>query len=336
MSSAAALEMPTDGVLTAVGGTPLVRLRRLLPEAGFELYAKLESINPGGSIKDRTALNILRQAWRGGLIDSNTLVIESSSGNLGIGLAQACRYLGLRFICVVDAKTTEQNLAILRAYGAQVDVVTEPDPATGELLPARLRRLRELLALHPHSFWPNQYGNPDNAGAHRETMREILAELPRVDYLFCATSTCGTLRGCRETIRRRGLGTTVVAVDAVGSAIFGGPAEKRLIPGHGAAVRPDLYQPDLADLVVLVSDGDCVAGCHDLLGREAILAGGSSGAIVAAIERVQDRIPPGSRCVAILPDRGDRYLDTIYSDDWILRHFGRTVATLNVREAAGC
>jgi N-(2-amino-2-carboxyethyl)-L-glutamate synthase len=329
-------DSPFDGVLSAIGNTPLVRLRRLFPQATFELYAKLEALNPGGSVKDRPALNILRQALATGVVNSGTLVVESSSGNLGIGLAQACCYLGLDFLCVVDAKTTEQNVAILRAYGARIEMVSQPDPETGELLPARLKRLRELLARHPNSFWPNQYANPDNAASHRQTMGEILGRLGRVDYLFCATSTCGTLRGCREFLRAEGFPTKVVAVDAVGSAIFGGQPEKRLIPGHGAAVRPPLYQPGLADFVVHVPDRDCVAGCHALLRREAILAGGSSGAVVAAVERLAGQIPASARCVVILPDRGERYLDTIYSEDWVVRHFGQVDAAAPARQVAEC
>jgi len=237
-----------------------------------------------------------------GAIGPETVVIESSSGNLAIGLAQVCAYHGLRFICVVDAKTTQQNVAILGAFGAEVDLVQRPDAATGEFLPARLARVQELLREHPNSFWPNQYANPENAGAHHRTMREIVAALDgRVDYLFCTTSTCGTLRGCAEHVRARGLTTRIVAVDAVGSVIFGPGSGRRLIPGHGAAVRPGLFAPDLADRVVHVSDLECVAGCRTLVRREAILAGGSSGAAVAAVHRLQEEIPPGARCAVICP-----------------------------------
>jgi cysteine synthase len=154
-------------------------------------------------------------------------------------------------------------------------------------------------------------------------MHEIVMALDgKLDYLFCATSTCGTLRGCSEYVRDHGLGTRIVAVDAVGSVIFGGPAIKRLIPGHGAARRPELYRPNLADKCVLVSDEDCVIGCRRLAQRESILARGSSGAVLMAIERVREDIPAGANCVAIFPDSGERYLDTIYSDSWVRDHFG--------------
>jgi cysteine synthase A len=323
-STIAATDRDRGGVLTAIGNTPLVRLERLLPDTRIELYAKLEALNPGGSLKDRPARAIVLEAMRQGRIGPATLVIESSSGNLAVGLAQVCAYLGLRFMCVVDPKTTAQNLAILRAYGAEVDCVTEPDPDTGEYLPARLRRVRELLERHPDSFWPNQYANRTNASAHHTTMHEIARALDdRLDYVFCATSTCGTLRGCVEYIRSRALATRVVAVDAKGSVIFGTPGHKRLIPGHGAAVRPALFEAGLADHVVHVSDIDCVIGCRSLVRREAILAGGSSGAVVMAVHQMRHDMGATARCAAILPDRGERYLDTIYSDAWVVGHFGR-------------
>ncbi|MGE7388946.1 2,3-diaminopropionate biosynthesis protein SbnA [Streptomyces sp. NPDC004126] len=308
-----------------MGNTPLVELERLSADHGLRIHAKMERFNPGGSIKDRSALAMLLEGLRTGeAVPGRTTVIESSSGNLAIGLAQICCYHGLRFICVVDPRTTEQNLAILRAYGAEVELVAVPDPVTGEFLPQRLRRVAELAAGVPHAYVPGQYSNPLNPRAHLETMREIHQALPGpVDYVFCATGTTGTLGGCAAYVRRHGLSTTVVAVDAVGSRLFDSPVScSRLIPGHGAAVVPALFDPTAADRVVHVSDLDAVAGCRRLVRREAILAGGSSGALVAALERLAPEIPAGSTCVLILPDGGDRYLDTIYSDHWVRRHFG--------------
>ena len=311
-----------DGILSTIGGTPLVLLRRLLPSAGFRLYAKLEAFNPGGSIKDRPARVILEEALRAGEIGPGTVVIESSSGNMGIGLAQACRYFGLRFICVVDPKTSAQNLRVLRAYGAEVDLVTEPDPVSGELLQARLNRVQALVRRTAGAFWPNQYANQHNPGAHyRTTMHEVATALAgRVDVLFVATSTCGTIRGCGEYIRDQGLGTRLIAVDALGSRIFSDRRAERMIPGLGAGMRPELCDPSLVDEVVLVDNLDCVMGCRRLMEREAILAGGSSGAVVSALERLQDSIPGGASCVLILPDRGERYLETIYDDEWVREH----------------
>ncbi|MEU5336561.1 2,3-diaminopropionate biosynthesis protein SbnA [Streptomyces asoensis] len=312
------------GVLGTIGGTPLVELAKLAPGRHFTTYAKLEAFNPGGSMKDRSALEMLRGLIRGGtLVPGRSVVVESSSGNLGIGLAQICAYYGLRFICVVDPRTNRQNIAVMRALGAEVEVVSECDPATGEYLPVRIRRINALVSHIPGAYWPNQYANPLNPQAHRRTMREILEAVPGgIDYLFCATGSCGTLRGCAEYVRDRQLPVTVVAVDARGSAIFGGVPAPRLIPGHGAAVRPALYRDGLADEVVHVTDLDCVVGCRRLAAREGILAGGSSGALVAAVGLMADRIPAGARCAVVLPDRGERYLDTIYDDAWVARHFG--------------
>lgn len=312
-----------EGVLSSIGNTPLVRLNRISRDCNFAVHAKLESLNPGGSVKDRAAFILINNAIAAGRIRSDTVVVESSSGNMGIGLAQVCAYYGLRFICVVDPKTTAQNIRLLEIYGAEVDMVVQPDAETGEFLQARLDRVRQLADSTAHSFWPDQYANLDNARAHYRTMREIADALDgEVDYLFCAASTCGTLRGCREYIRERGLRTKIFAVDAVGSVIFGGVRAKRLVPGHGAALRPQLYQPGLADRCIHVSDLESIVGCRRLMRAEAILAGGSSGAVLSALEQVKGEIAPGSTCVLILPDRGERYLDTIYSEEWVNKYFG--------------
>ncbi|HVZ39817.1 MAG TPA: 2,3-diaminopropionate biosynthesis protein SbnA [Candidatus Kapabacteria bacterium] len=312
-----------DNIVSAIGNTPLIRLTRLESGLGFALFAKIEGMNPAGSVKDRSAYAIIRRGVESGAITAGTVVVESTSGNMGIGLAQACRYYGLRLVCVVDLRTTPQNVALLRAYGAHVEIVTEPDPATGEFLVARLARVRELLDSIEGSVWTDQYSNPDNSAAHLQTMHEIVTALDgRVDYLFCSTSTCGTIRGCSEYVRSHNLPITIVAVDAIGSAIFGSHKQERRIPGHGAAIRPDLFRPELIDDHIHVSDLDCVVGCRRLLGQEAIMAGGSSGGIVTAVERMKDTLPGNSICGAILPDRGERYVDTIFSDEWVEEHFG--------------
>jgi cysteine synthase A len=266
-----------------------------------------------------------------------SVVVESSSGNLGIGLAQICGVLGLRFICVADPNAPGQSLSMMRAYGAEVEVIKHPDPESGEYLPARIRRVKELAAALPNAFWPNQYANPMNARAHERTMMEISDRLGvRVDFLFCATSSCGTLRGCADYVRKAGLATKIIAVDAVGSAIFGGqPRIRRQIPGHGSSIRPALMQADLADEVVHVSDLECVVGCRSLVRAESILAGGSSGAVVSGLRKLKERVPPGSNCVVIFPDRGERYLDTIYCDEWVSERFGEVSHLWESRLYAG-
>jgi cysteine synthase A len=313
-----------DGILSTIGNTPLIRLHHALNRTGLRLFGKLEALNPGGSVKDRPAWEMIRRGLETGAIRPDTVIIESSSGNMAIGLAQACRYLNLRFICVVDRKTTAQNLKILQAYGAEMDLVSEPDPATGEYLPARLARVQWLLKSIRNSFWPNQYANQWNASAHRHgTMPEIVNALGQdIDYLFCATGTCGTVTGCAEYVHEQGLKTKVIAVDAVGSVIFGGPKAKRLIPGHGAGIKPSLCREELIERCIHVSDLDCVIGCRRLLKHEAILLGGSSGGVLTAVAQMQREIASGATCVLILADRGERYLDTIYSDTWVKAHFG--------------
>jgi cysteine synthase A len=317
-----------DGdILSTIGNTPLIRLKRYLRDAPIRLFAKLESFNPGGSAKDRPALGIIKHAIEAGEISPGATIVESSSGNMGIGLAQVCAYYGLRFICVVDPKASPQNLAILKAYGAELCPVLEPDPETGEFLQARIRRVQTLVDSVENGFWPNQYANRQNPQSHyRTTMHEIATALDgEIDYLFCAISTCGTIRGCVEYIRDHDLPTKVFAVDAIGSAIFGGSRGKRLIPGHGAGIQPQLSRAGLRALIhdcIRVSDLDCVVGCRRLMRLEAIFAGGSAGGVMVALQRVVDSIPAGSTCVVIFHDNGSRYVDTVYSDAWVTDHFG--------------
>ena len=312
-----------NGILTTIGNTPLVPLDRLFPDNHFQLYGKLEMLNPGGSGKDRPAISMVLEAYEAGRIGAGATIIESSSGNLGIGLAQVCTYLGLRFICVVDTRTTPTNLAILKAYGVDIELVEVPDPATGDLLTARVNRVKQLCREIPGSVWVNQYANEDNPRAHYLAMAEIAASLQgRVDYIFAATSTCGTLRGISEYVRDHRMSTQIIGVDAVGSVIFGDTAKERLIPGHGTSRLPELYQPGLEHAHANITDLECVVGCFRLLRREAIFAGGSAGAVVTAVSKLRGEIPPGANCVAILCDRGERYLETIYSEAWVNRHFG--------------
>jgi cysteine synthase A len=314
--------MIKENIISMIGNTPLVRLGRIMEDVNIRLYAKLEGFNPGGSIKDRPALKLIEHGFQSGEINAETTIVESSSGNLGIGLAQVCSFLGLRFICVVDTKTTRSNLDILRAFGAEVSVVTEADARGRELLQARLDRVQEVREQIPNSYWPNQYANVANALAHHATMREILEQLDdRVDYLFCATSSCGTLKGCAEYALGHSPHTKIIAVDAEGSAIFGSKPRKRLIPGHGSAIVPKLLCPELVHQCVHVTDWECVVACRRLVRYESLLVGGSSGAILTAVRHLAPQMPPGATCVMIFPDRGERYLDTIYSDEWVLKHW---------------
>ncbi len=328
---------PVSGVLGAIGDTPLVALTRLHDDPRIHVWAKLESANPGGSSKDRPAARMVLDALHDGTIGPGSTVIESTSGNMGVGLAQACRYHGLGLICVVDTRAHELNVRALRALGADVRVVTRPDLVTGDLLTARLALVEHLVATTPGAYWPNQYANASNPAAHAAgTMREIDEALEGdVDFVFVATSTTGTLHGCGDYLRALRRDTQLVAVDAVGSALFGGARAARALPGFGAGVETELSRTAAFDHVVRISDFDCVVGCRRLVAREAILAGGSSGAVAWALESLAPQLPSGSRCALIFPDGGAGYLHTVYDDDWVAATLGRSPQELAARVGIG-
>jgi N-(2-amino-2-carboxyethyl)-L-glutamate synthase len=312
------------GILSTIGKTPLVELNKLFPATSSTFYAKLEMFNPGGSTKDRTAFVILSKAVEEGEIDHNSTVIESSSGNMAIGLAQVCRYLDLNLIVVTDPNINRHTLDLIQGYGAQIERVTEAD-SSGNYLNSRLKRVRQLRDTIPNSYWPDQYSNDMNPEAHYQTMKEILGLCPAPpDYILAATSTCGTIMGCARYVRQHNLKTKVVAVDAVGSVIFGTSRGRRLIPGHGAGRKSDLLDESFIDHVFHMTDKECVIGCRRLLQRESILAGGSAGAVVMAAEKMQSLIPENSSCVLIFSDSGERYLDTIYNVSWVENTFDKT------------
>jgi 2,3-diaminopropionate biosynthesis protein SbnA len=311
-------------VLACVGRTPLVVLGRQFPPPGPTVIAKLELMNPSGSMKDRSAAFIVERGLVDGTITAASHLIESSSGNFGIALATAARVHDLEFTCVVDPKTTPANLRILGRLGARVELVTDADDH-GCFLAARLHRVAELCRQRPGSVWVNQYANDGNWQAHYHgTAGEILADLDRpLDCLVVPVSTTGTILGLARRLRGAFPGLHVVAVDAAGSVIFGGPPGPRHVPGLGAGRRPELLDADGGageiDEIVSVSDREAVAGCRALASSEGILAGGSSGAVVAAIERLRPGWPADWQVVTVLPDRGDRYLDQVYDDDWVAR-----------------
>jgi N-(2-amino-2-carboxyethyl)-L-glutamate synthase len=329
-AAAARPREPVVGVLGAIGDTPLIGLRQYLSRRDVAVWAKLEASNPGGSAKDRPALRMLEDALERGVVTPRTTVIESSSGNMGVGLAQACRYYGIRLICVVDVRAPDKSLRTMRALGADVRVVSSRDAPDGNLLNARLRLVAELVARTRDAFWPNQYANHSNAAAHAAgTIREIDEALDgALDYVFVATSTTGTLRGCCDYLRAHGRPTRIVAVDAIGSALFGGVAGRRLLPGFGAGVETQLSLDVDFDRLVRVSDLDCVVGCRRLADREAILAGASSGGVAIAMERLADEMMPGASCALILPDGGSGYLETVFDDAWVSEALGCEPAEL--------
>lgn len=254
-----------------------------------------------------------------GLLYPGSTVIESTSGNMGIGLARVCHYWGLRLILVTDPHINPLARKITEAFGAKIVKVDKHD-GKGGYLNTRLAKVQELLQEIPDSFWPDQYHNLDNPTAHEDTFLEILEALGHdPDYFFISTSTCGTLRGFADAIRKHGSNAKVVAVDTIGSVIFGGKPRPRMIPGMGASRPSSFLRPEDNQDVELLSEKECIAGCHLLLDEESILAGGSSGAVIKAIQK---RLPllAHRSVVAILPDNGERYLDSVYSKTWVDEH----------------
>ncbi|MDF1740073.1 MAG: 2,3-diaminopropionate biosynthesis protein SbnA [Verrucomicrobiales bacterium] len=310
-----------SSILGCVGNTPLVTLNQIRTREDITVLGKLEMQNPGGSIKDRTAVSLLKNGIRAGLIKPGTRIVESSSGNLGIGLAQACRQLGLALTIVVDSRTSSKVVKLVKLYGATIEVVRETRDGES-LLDARLRRVRELADSSPDVYWVNQYQNPANPAAHHATIGEIIRETRgQFDRIYVATSTCGTLAGCREYLNKRALYPHLEAVDATGSAIFQSKDKanltKRHLPGHGSSRQSDFLKTDYVDGVTHVSDRECVEGCHFLLQQEGILAGGSSGGVISAFRRDEPYLESGTTVVLLLCDRGERYLDTINDEEWV-------------------
>lgn len=306
-----------DSILSCIESTPLVSLHRLFPDPNLHILAKLEFLNPGGSVKDRPARFIVERGLQDGTITPYTHLIESTSGNLGIALAMVAKVHSLAFTCVVDPKISPTNLQILRQLGANIKMVHEKDEYGG-YLQTRIRCVHELLQMIPHSYWINQYANDLNWQAHYySTGSEIVAEVDGpVDCLVIAVSTTGTLRGVNTRLREIYPHLRTIAVDALGSVIFGAQAGPREIPGIGASRVPELLQIDSINEVIYISDKEAAQGCRDLVEKEGILAGGSSGSVIAALQKLAPTFPPHYRVVTLLPDRGERYLETVYNDAW--------------------
>lgn len=321
-------------VVSCVGQTPLVHLQRLFPHPGPEVIAKLEFLNPGGSIKDRPARFIVEQGLKDGSIRERTHLVESSSGNLGIALAMTARVYNLKFTCVVDPKISQTNLQMLEILGANIEMVRQPDDQGG-YLQSRICRVNELLQTIPQSIWVNQYANELNWKAHYYgTGQEIIESLDNsVDCLVLAVSTTGTILGVSRSLRRRFPRLKVIAVDAEGSVIFGAPSGPREIPGIGASRVPELTSQVEVDEVVYVNDRESVHGCRDLVNYEGIFAGGSSGSVVAAIQKLLPKLPSSYRILTLLPDRGERYLNLVYNDNWVAQLQQKEIQTTAVKTA---
>ncbi|MHA6757544.1 2,3-diaminopropionate biosynthesis protein SbnA [Streptacidiphilus sp. PAMC 29251] len=296
------------------------RLPHLVRDA--EVFLKVEGLNPAGSVKLKTALSLVEDAEIHGRLSPGARIIESSSGNLGIALSSICAAKGYSFTCVVDPNTSTSSTGHMRALGAEVVVVDAVD-ANGGYLQSRISYIQQRTAVDPAMVWLNQYANPANPRAHYEqTARNLLKELQQIDYLFVGTGTTGTFVGCAQYLREYSPGTRIVAVDALGSVTFGAQPGHRCIPGLGASRRPELCRPELADEVVFVAEEDAIRECRRLARDHGFLVGGSTGSVLAAIRHYRGVVPSGSRVAAISPDLGERYLGTVYSDDWVNERFG--------------
>lgn len=285
-----------------------------------EVLLKQESANPTGSVKDRTAAGLLRALDRVETLRPGTVVVESTSGNLGMALARLLTALDCRLIAVVDPKTPEPTRRALAAAGAELRMVTEPDGFGGYLI-TRLRAVAELRRAHPGHRWTDQYGNPANPLIHQETTGpEIVRQGgPALDAVYVAVSTGGTLAGVSAHLRDRAAGVRMVAVDLRGSMAVGPAAgTRRLIPGIGASRPSSFLRPGSYDRAVPVADADAIAMCRILAADTGLTVGGSTGCVLAAC--VQD-LPTGyaRRPLCLCPDDGTKYADTLYDDGWLRR-----------------
>ncbi|WP_419820572.1 2,3-diaminopropionate biosynthesis protein SbnA [Acinetobacter sp.] len=317
-----------NNILDCIGKTPLIRLSRMFTDQSVTVVAKMELLNPGGSIKDRPALYMLQEGLKSGLIHKDSHIVESSSGNLAIALAMACKIYGLKFTAVIDPKIASANLQMLKLYKANIEMVSEKDQ-NGGYLKTRIDTVQRLCRQLPNAVWINQYANPNNWKSHYYgEAEEIINQIDRsIDYLVVGASTSGTIMGVSRRLKEKFPHLKVIAVDIVGSVLFGGHSGPREIPGIGASTVPALLSPDEIDNVIYVDDYESALGCRELLEHEGIFAGGSSGSSISAIKKLIPTIPSGSCVLTLLADRGDRYLDLVYDEEWFemikRRHFNK-------------
>lgn len=304
--------------LFEVGNTPLIRTIY----NNREINIKLESSNPFGSMKDRAATHIIKSVYRLGIINEKTTIIESSSGNFGIALAIVCKRMGLRFICVIDANTNLSTEKLLKVYGADIIKISKADEYGGYLL-NRLAKVKEIISKNENIYWTNQYENPLNAEAYHSLADEVLNDINNPDYIFIPVSSGGTITGISCRMKRLCPGTKIIAVDSIGSVIFGGGAKKRHLPGLGSSIVPAILKQAKIDDIVMVEEADMIHECRDFFCKNGLLIGGSSGACLCAIKKYCDinDLPKSSKLVVIFPDKGERYIDSIYDDSWCQEHF---------------
>ena len=292
---------------------------------GRPLFLKCEGFNFAGSVKVKPAVEMVNAAERAGRLTPRSILVESSSGNLGVALSMIAASKGYRFLCVTDSRCNLSTRLLMKALGGEVHLITEPDPVTG-LLGARLGYIRELCASDDRYVWLNQYANPGNWMAHyRTTAPSIARSFPDLDVLFVGAGTTGTLMGCARFFREWHRPVRIVAVDAAGSVTFGGAPGRRMIPGLGTSVRPQLLDESYVDEVIHIEEADTIRACHRLA-QAGFLFGGSTGTVVSgALDWLARHDRLGLTAVGIAPDLGERYLDTIYQASWVQGCYGDDV-----------
>src|SRR6201994_2402692 len=324
MSFTATTPILHDSILDTIGDTPLVRLSRIGAGLRPRLVAKVESFNPGGSIKDRVAIAMIEAAERDGHLRPGGTIVEPTSGNTGTGLAIAARLKGYRVIAVMPDKMSKEKIDLLRAYGA--DVVVAPTDVPPDSPQSYYRVADRLTEEIPGAFQPNQYANAANPQAHYETTGPELWEQTagRITHLVVGVGTGGTASGTVRYLRERKPDLVVVGADPEGSIYSGGEANVRpyLVEGVGEDFWPQTFDPASIDRWVTVSDRDSFLTARKLAHAEGILAGGSCGlALHAALQVGSELGDPDAMVVVILPDGGRSYLSKIFSDSW-MRQYG--------------
>lgn len=294
-----------ENVLESIGNTPMIRLNKMGAGLRSEVFVKVEGSNPGGSVKDRAALYMIRDAEERGVLKKGMVIIEPTSGNTGIGLCMIGAYLGYRCMIVMPDTMSAERISLMKCYGAEVVLTPGREGMAGSVKKAE--ELRDELG----GFIPSQFSNPANTMAHvMTTSREILEQVPDVDYVVAGIGSAGTATGLGMGFRKYASNAKVIGVEPASSPLI---TEKRAGPhkiqGIGANFIPDNLKLEYIDKVVTVTDDDAVEYARRLVREEGIFAGISSGAAVCAALRLAAETE-GKKIVAILPDRGDRYLST--------------------------
>jgi cystathionine beta-synthase len=309
-----------DSFLDAVGHTPLVRLTKVTRGVRPTVLAKLEMLNPGGSVKDRIGLPMIEAAELAGLLKPGGTIVEPTSGNTGHGLAIAAAIKGYKCIFVMPDKMSQEKVALLRAYGAEV--VITPTAVAPESPESYYRVADRLTEEIPGALQPNQYFNQVNPDTHEATTGPEIWEQTggRIDVLVCGVGTGGTITGIGRSLKQREPGLVVVGADPEGSLYSGDEVRPYLTEGIGEDFWPETFDPSIVDRWVRVSDKDAFRTARAVTRQEGILVGGSSGTAVAAALLVASEMDEDTTIVVILPDTGRNYLSKLYSESWLLQY----------------